>query len=90
MEVWAIEGYGAAHILQEFLTVKSDDVEGRVKMYDSIIRGESISEPGVPESFKVLVSELKALGLNVELLGKQAARAASDAEKTKGGKTKNG
>jgi len=68
MEVWAIEGYGAAHVLQEFLTVKSDDVEGRVKMYDSIIRGESISEPGVPESFKVLVSELKALSLNVELL----------------------
>jgi DNA-directed RNA polymerase subunit beta len=68
MEVWAIEGYGAAHILQEFLTVKSDDVEGRVKMYDSIVRGESISKPGVPESFKVLVSELRALGLNVELL----------------------
>ncbi|MDR3048987.1 MAG: DNA-directed RNA polymerase subunit beta [Elusimicrobiota bacterium] len=68
MEVWAIEGYGAAHILQEFLTVKSDDVEGRVQMYDSIVRGDDISEPGVPESFKVLVSELKALGLNVELL----------------------
>ena len=61
-------GYGAAHILQEFLTVKSDDVDGRVKMYDSIVRGESISKPGVPESFKVLVSELRALGLNVELL----------------------
>jgi DNA-directed RNA polymerase subunit beta len=89
MEVWAIEGYGAAHILQEFLTVKSDDVDGRVKMYDSIIRGESISEPGVPESFKVLVSELKALGLNVELLGKQS-EILPDAEKTKGGKTKNG
>jgi len=68
MEVWAVEGYGAAHILQEFLTVKSDDVDGRVKMYDSIVRGESISNPGVPESFKVLVSELRALGLNVELL----------------------
>jgi DNA-directed RNA polymerase subunit beta len=68
MEVWAIEGYGAAHILQEFLTVKSDDVDGRMKMYDSIVRGESISKPGVPESFKVLVSELRALGLNVELL----------------------
>ncbi|MDR3124456.1 MAG: DNA-directed RNA polymerase subunit beta [Endomicrobium sp.] len=73
MEVWAIEGYGAAHILQEFLTVKSDDVDGRIKMYDSIVRGGSISKPGVPESFKVLVSELKALSLNVELLknGKQ-------------------
>ncbi|MDR2066967.1 MAG: DNA-directed RNA polymerase subunit beta [Endomicrobium sp.] len=68
MEVWAIEGYGAAHILQEFLTVKSDDVDGRIKMYDSIVRGGSISKPGVPESFKVLVSELKALSLNVELL----------------------
>ncbi|GMO66337.1 MAG: DNA-directed RNA polymerase subunit beta [Endomicrobiia bacterium] len=68
MEVWAIEGYGAAHILQEFLTVKSDDVDGRLKMYDSIVRGESISKPGVPESFKVLVNELRALGLNVELL----------------------
>jgi DNA-directed RNA polymerase subunit beta len=73
MEVWAVEGYGAAHVLQEFLTVKSDDVDGRIKMYDSIVRGESISKPGVPESFKVLVSELKALSLNVELLkdGKQ-------------------
>jgi DNA-directed RNA polymerase subunit beta len=68
LEVWAIEGYGAAHILQEFLTVKSDDVDGRIKMYDSIVRGGSISKPGVPESFKVLVSELKALSLNVELL----------------------
>ncbi|MDR0977681.1 MAG: DNA-directed RNA polymerase subunit beta [Endomicrobium sp.] len=77
MEVWAIEGYGAAHILQEFLTVKSDDVDGRVKMYDSIVKGESISEPGIPESFKVLVSELKALGLNVELLDDKQ-------EKTKG------
>ncbi len=82
MEVWAVEGYGAAHILQEFLTVKSDDVDGRVKMYDSIIRGESISEPGVPESFKVLVSELKALGLNVELLNEAAD--ADKQEKTKG------
>jgi DNA-directed RNA polymerase subunit beta len=89
MEVWAIEGYGAAHILQEFLTVKSDDVDGRVKMYDSIIRGESISEPGVPESFKVLVSELKALGLNVELLGKRAGEAVVETqEKNKGGESK--
>ncbi|MBN1621476.1 MAG: DNA-directed RNA polymerase subunit beta [Endomicrobiales bacterium] len=68
MEVWAIEGYGAAHVLQEFLTVKSDDVSGRIKMYDAIIKGETISEPGVPESFKVLVHELRGLGLNVELL----------------------
>lgn len=69
MEVWAVEGYGAAHILQEFLTVKSDDVNGRIKMYDAIIKGEAISDPGVPESFKVLVNELRGLGLNVELLG---------------------
>jgi len=68
MEVWAIEGYGAAHILQEFLTVKSDDVNGRIKMYDAIIKGEPISEPGIPESFKVLVNELRGLGLNVDLL----------------------
>jgi DNA-directed RNA polymerase subunit beta len=68
MEVWAVEGYGAAHVLQEFLTLKSDDVDGRAKMYDAIVRDEPISDPGVPESFKVLVSELKALGLNVELL----------------------
>ena len=68
MEVWAIEGYGAAHILQEFLTVKSDDATGRTKMYESIIRGEAITEPGVPESFKVLVRELQSLGVNVELL----------------------
>ncbi len=70
MEVWAIQAYGAAHVLQEFLTVKSDDVDGRVKMYDSIIKGEAISEPGIPESFKVLVNELRALGLNVNLLKK--------------------
>ncbi|MCB4756819.1 MAG: DNA-directed RNA polymerase subunit beta [Elusimicrobia bacterium] len=68
MEVWAIEGYGAAHILQEFLTVKSDDATGRTKMYESIIRGEAITEPGVPESFKVLVRELQSLAVNVELL----------------------
>lgn len=68
MEVWAIEGYGAAHILQEFLTVKSDDANGRTKMYEAIIRGESVSEPGIPESFKVLVRELQSLGVNVELL----------------------
>ncbi|MCG3204266.1 MAG: DNA-directed RNA polymerase subunit beta [Elusimicrobia bacterium] len=68
MEVWAIEGYGASHILQEFLTVKSDDANGRTKMYEAIIRGESVTEPGIPESFKVLVRELQSLGVNVELL----------------------
>ena len=86
MEVWAIEGYGAAHILREFLTVKSDDVDGRVKMYASIVRGESISEPGVPESFKVLVSELKALSLNVELLNGER----DNQEKKKGVNKNNG
>ncbi|MBR3627866.1 MAG: DNA-directed RNA polymerase subunit beta, partial [Elusimicrobia bacterium] len=74
MEVWAIQAYGASHVLQEFLTVKSDDVEGRVKMYDSIIKGEAISEPGIPESFKVLINELRALGLNVDLLKKDAEK----------------
>ncbi|MDP3729577.1 MAG: DNA-directed RNA polymerase subunit beta [bacterium] len=68
MEVWALEGYGAAHTLQEMLTIKSDDVLGRSAAYESIIRGEPIRRPNIPASFNVLVSELKALGLNVELL----------------------
>lgn len=67
MEVWAIEAYGAAYCLQEFLTVKSDDVAGRVRMYESIVRGENILEPGIPESFNVLVNEMKSLGLNVQM-----------------------
>ncbi|MFQ6014354.1 MAG: DNA-directed RNA polymerase subunit beta [Anaerolineae bacterium] len=71
MEVWALEAYGAAHILQEMLTVKSDDVIGRVKTYESIVKGEPIQEPGVPESFKVLVKELQSLGLAVEVLNDQ-------------------
>ncbi len=68
MEVWAIEAYGAAYSLQEFLTVKSDDVAGRTRMYESIVKGENILEPGLPESFNVLVKELQALALNVELM----------------------
>lgn len=68
MEVWALEAYGAAHTLQEMLTVKSDDVSGRVKTYEAIVKGEEIMEPGVPESFKVLVKELQALALSVEVL----------------------
>jgi DNA-directed RNA polymerase subunit beta len=68
MEVWAMEAYGAAFSLQEFLTVKSDDVSGRTRMYESIVKGENVLEPGLPESFNVLVKELMALGLNVELL----------------------
>jgi DNA-directed RNA polymerase subunit beta len=68
MEVWALEAYGAAHVLQELLTVKSDDVTGRAKTYEAIIKGDTIWEPGVPESFKVLVKELQSLGLAVEVL----------------------
>jgi DNA-directed RNA polymerase subunit beta len=68
MEVWAIEAYGAAYSLQEFLTVKSDDVAGRTRMYESIVKGENILEPGLPESFNVLVKELQSLALNVELI----------------------
>ena len=68
MEVWAIEAYGAAYSLQEFLTVKSDDVAGRTRMYESIVKGENVLEPGLPESFNVLVKELQSLGLNVELI----------------------
>ncbi|HUH16775.1 MAG TPA: DNA-directed RNA polymerase subunit beta, partial [Methylomirabilota bacterium] len=68
MEVWALEAYGAANILQELLTVKSDDVLGRVQTYEAIVKGEEIQPPGVPESFKVLIKELQALGLSVEIL----------------------
>jgi DNA-directed RNA polymerase subunit beta len=68
MEVWALEAYGAAHALQEFLTVKSDDVLGRTRIYESIVKGEQSLEPGLPESFNVLMKELMALGLNVELI----------------------
>lgn len=72
MEVWALEAYGAAHTLQEMLTVKSDDVIGRSKVYESTIKGEEIKEPGIPESFNVLTKELQGLGLNVELLQKDS------------------
>ena len=68
MEVWAVEAYGAAYCLQEFLTVKSDDVAGRTRMYESIVKGENILEPGVPEAFNVLVKELQSLALDVELM----------------------
>ncbi|MCH5279478.1 MAG: DNA-directed RNA polymerase subunit beta, partial [Christensenellaceae bacterium] len=68
MEVWALEAYGAANTLQEILTVKSDDVIGRVKTYESIVNGDNIPEPGVPESFKVLVKELQSLGLDIKVL----------------------
>ncbi len=68
MEVWALEAYGAAYALQELLTIKSDDVRGRVKVYEAIVKGENIPEPGIPESFKVLIKEMQSLGLNVEML----------------------
>ena len=68
MEVWALEAYGASYTLQEILTVKSDDVIGRVKTYEAIIKGQNIPEPGIPESFKVILKELQALGLDVKLL----------------------
>ena len=68
MEVWALEAYGAANILQELLTVKSDDVLGRVQTYEAIVKGEEIQPPRVPESFKVLIKELRSLGLNAEIL----------------------
>ncbi len=74
MEVWALEAYGAAHTLQEMLTVKSDDVTGRVKTYEAIVKGEEILEPGVPESFRVLVKELQSLGLSVEVFDAEGAR----------------
>ena len=68
MEVWTLEAYGAAHILQEILTVKSDDVVGRVKTYESIVKGNNISEPGIPEAFKVLLKELQSLALDIKVL----------------------
>jgi DNA-directed RNA polymerase subunit beta len=74
MEVWALEAYGAAHILQEVLTVKSDDEIGRVKTYEAIVKGEELMEPGVPSAFKVLVKELQALSINVEVLNENAQR----------------
>jgi DNA-directed RNA polymerase subunit beta len=68
MEVWALQAYGAASTLQEFLTVKSDDVPGRSRIYEAIVKGENFLEPGLPESFNVLVKELQSLGLDVELI----------------------
>ncbi len=68
MEVWALEAYGAAHTLQELLTIKSDDVQGRVKVYEAIVKGENIPDSGIPESFKVLLKEMQSLCLNVEVL----------------------
>ena len=68
MEVWALEAFGASHILQEILTLKSDDVVGRAKAYEAIVKGEPLPIPGIPESFNVLLHELRGLGLSVNLL----------------------
>ena len=70
MEVWALEAYGAAYTLQEILTVKSDDVVGRVKTYEAIVKGQNIPKPGIPESFKVLIKELQSMGLDLSVLDK--------------------
>ena len=70
MEVWALEAYGAAYTLQEILTVKSDDVVGRVKTYEAIVKGQNVPKPGIPESFRVLIKELQALGLDIKVLDK--------------------
>jgi DNA-directed RNA polymerase subunit beta len=78
MEVWALEGYGAAHTLQEMLTIKSDDVVGRAKTYESIVKGEAIKKPNIPESFRVLVKELQSLCLNVELVGEKIEQPEGD------------
>jgi DNA-directed RNA polymerase subunit beta len=80
MEVWALEAYGAAHTLQEILTIKSDDVLGRVKTYESIVKGEAIMEPGIPESFKILIKELQSLGLQLTVESKEAEPVSLDAE----------
>jgi DNA-directed RNA polymerase subunit beta len=84
MEVWALEAYGAAYTLQEMLTVKSDDTQGRVKTYEAIVKGESIDEPGIPASFRVLVKELQSLGLAVEAIAESGdvIRFGKDEEKT--------
>jgi DNA-directed RNA polymerase beta subunit len=86
MEVWALEAYGAAYTLQEFLTVKSDDVAGRSRVYEAIVKGDANLEPGVPESFHVLIKELQSLGLDVELLEENP----SNGSKPGSGKSKGG
>ncbi|MCB0345093.1 MAG: hypothetical protein KDD66_08240, partial [Bdellovibrionales bacterium] len=82
MEVWALEAYGAAYALQEFLTVKSDDVAGRTRMYEAIVKGENVLEPGLPESFNVMTKELMSLGLDVELVEREPATAITQPQAT--------
>jgi DNA-directed RNA polymerase subunit beta len=74
MEVWALEAYGAAYTLQEMLTVKSDDVVGRTRMYEAIVKGDNLLEPGLPESFNVMVKELQSLGLDIDLVEEKSAK----------------
>ncbi len=81
MEVWALYAYGASHVLQEILTIKSDDTAGRVKAYEHIVKGENIASPEIPESFKVLIKEMKSLALDVELIGDNKVRTERDMEK---------
>jgi DNA-directed RNA polymerase subunit beta len=83
MEVWALEAHGAAYTLREMLTVKSDDIEGRKRVYEAIIKGRHYYDIGVPESFKVLVRELKALGLNVECIVEREPQACDTSEPEK-------
>ena len=85
MEVWALEAYGASHTLEEILTVKSDDINGRTKTYDAIIKGKTIPEPGIPESFNVLKNELQALAVDVRMLdseGNEVTLSKSDEDET--------
>ena len=82
MEVWALEAYGAAYTLQEILTYKSDDTVGRVKTYESIVKGENISRPSVPESFRVLMKELQSLGLDVKVMDEQQKSAPESQKET--------
>ena len=74
MEVWALYAYGAAHVLQEILTVKSDDIVGRVKVYEALVKGKTVKGAGVPESFRVLIKEFQALGLNVEIIDNEGKK----------------
>jgi DNA-directed RNA polymerase subunit beta len=83
MEVWALEAYGAAHNLQEILTIKSDDVTGRAKTYEAIVKNEDILQPGVPESFRVLVKELQSLGLAIEVINEEEKATTEEAKEAK-------
>ena len=83
MEVWALEGYGAANILQEMLTIKSDDINGRTQLYEAIVKGRRVRRPNVPESFNVLLRELQALNLNIDLLSQEEVALLEEHMKTR-------